>query len=726
MSNRFWRGVQAFEQRARDEKACRRQFLAAWDAKWHGLSVQARHLFVHEVKIPNTNPGGYSSPPSVSIDRVPPPVLKELTDAGFVEVKGSGFGAQPDRVIACDSTRGFASRIRTLRRLHLLGADQPSEIAKYIDEAFLRHELTIVLESVLQMVGVAGYVRLEHILDRYVTHHRWPGWVAESLKNPVAQQILDVVREAGNAIPLAELPNRIEKSSPEGVRLVVNELVGHLALFEDLHPETWELMVGLLPAVREKMILASQPRRRPSLIVCDRPKEVGPHGSVLINDLRAVLLEIAGAPPRLRRDFDLYQKESQRFRAALEPLSPWLVEALRWPEEVRLSEAIAWARELHLVKQVPEEGQIRLHLSSKGHDWVSSGFEEQYAMTYDRFTAVQSRDELFSAYGGLYSYSKPTSIDVRFLGAQVTVLRVKKGENVPESWAARKEDHQALRQHLDRGLAELKPGVFYRLDSVESHVAFGVHNPVNRGLVPEQVAVLWAGQAVPPIEEDREEKGKLLIKLFVCQRLIPLGCFRAAIDDAGSLCIAREPRYDLYFGRKIDRTDLAPTLEVAGRVVVQPDFSVIVIGANPAAVADLAPFCERTTRGSGQGAMVLKITRESVVKAVNLGLVPAEILARLERHTSKQLPANVLREVKDWSNWVRRVTFAKLTVLRCPDADTVDRVIAAMGRNAERVSDKLVAIDRAKLTPAQRDKLKNHGIIVQSAAEAREAESYVL
>jgi hypothetical protein len=124
--------------------------------------------------------------------------------------------------------------------------------------------------------------------------------------------------------------------------------------------------------------------------------------------------------------------------------------------------------------------------------------------------------------------------------------------------------------------------------------------------------------------------------------------------------------------------------------------------------------------------MVLKITRASVVKAVNLGLTPAEIVARLARHTSKQVPANVLREIKDWSNWVRRVTFCRLTVLRCPDSDTVDRVIAAMGRKAERVSDTLVSIDRAKLTPAQRDKLKNHGIIVQSVAEARDAESELL
>ena len=35
------------------------------------------------------------------------------------------------------------------------------------------------------------------------------------------------------------------------------------------------------------------------------------------------------------------------------------------------------------------------------------------------------------------------------------------------------------------------------------------------------------------------------------------------------------------------------------RVVVQPDFSVILIGLNPAPVAELAPFCERVKGRAG-------------------------------------------------------------------------------------------------------------------------------
>ena len=276
MSYQFWRGGRTFEQREFHERVYRRQLLAAWDAKWHGLSPQARRIFLHEVKIPDKNLIGHAAPPSVSIDIFPPSILKELTDAGFVAVKREGGQTLADRVVARDASYEFASRIGTLRRFHLLATDWPGDIVKYVQHAFFTHQLTYVLENLLRKVGIESSHRLDEILRRYVSGHRWPGWVVESLNQPVAKRILDVVREAGQAIRLAELPGRIEETSPETVQALVNELMNFLVLFEDLHPETCELMVGLLPAVREKMIGVGKPRHRPDLVVCDRPREVGP------------------------------------------------------------------------------------------------------------------------------------------------------------------------------------------------------------------------------------------------------------------------------------------------------------------------------------------------------------------------------------------------------------------------------------------------------------------
>jgi soluble cytochrome b562 len=730
MSYGLWGRVKEREPRAFFEKAYRRQTLAAWDAKWHGLSVQARYFFLHVVKGPVKKQAVPSQPPSVSADRFPPHVLEELAAAGFVEVQPARSRAFTDRVIACDGLYDFALRLRTFRRLHLLAADQPSEFENYVDHAFFGSQLIGVLSGVLRTVEIEDFVRLDEALQRYVMHHRWPGWVARALKEPLAERILDVVREAKGPIPLAELPGRLEGSKLDEVRSAVDKLVAHLALVEDLKPETWELMVGFLPAVREELIRVSQPRERPPLLVCERPKEVGPDGSVIINDLRTVLLEVASEPPRLRQDRTLFHKEIERFQAPLEPLAAWLLKALKWSDDGRLNQALAWANALQLVKEVSEGKQHRLHLTSKGHQWLSSRLEVQYAGIYGLLTTFAARNDVYASHFGLFfsgldPFSNLGPGDMRFLGEHVTVLRVENGKRPPYCWGAKPEDHQALRTYLDRTLAVLKPGVFYRLDSVELHLVLGEHNPLNRGLAPDQVVVFWANRPVPPLEEQREEAGRLLLDGFVRRRLIPLGCVRAAVDDEGRICIAREPRYDAYFGREVARADWAPTSEVAARVVVQPDFSVIVIGLNPAPAAELAPFCERTAPGGGQGAMVLKITRESVVKAVSQGLKPAEIVARLQRHASNEVPANVLRKVQDWSSWVCRVTSSTLTVLRCPDRDTADRVMAALKRQAERINDTLVAIDQKKLTATERNKLRSHGIIVQGDSEAREGKSKV-
>ena len=653
-------------------------------------------------------------------EKFPPDVLEELIAAGFVKVHAARSRAAKDRVFPPAALYDFAARVRMLNRHHLLDADRPSEVEKYVDQAFDGYQLRAFIAEVLRTAGMDDSGRVDVAVRRYVMNHRWPGWAARKRKDPLTERILDVLREAKGPIPLVELPVRIAGSDPEEVRSAVDELIARLVLFEDLQPGTFDIVVGLLPSVREGLIRAAGPRERPPLVVCERPKEIGPDEGPIASDLRAFLLEVVGEPPRLRQDGALFQKEVDRFRAALEPLPPWLLGLLKWSDEGRLSQALAWSRALELTVVLSEGTQVRLQLTSKGHQWLSSGLDEQYTRMYALLNARPNRHgvtwpawHLFAS--GPISYGDGMTDDAGFLGENVIVLRTEKGKYPPNYWNAKPEDLQALRTAVDRAFAALEPGVYYRLESVGPHLAFGEHNPVNLGLAPDQVGVT-DHQPVPPLEELREEAGRSLIEDFMIRRLIPLGCVRAAIDAEGRVCIARERRLDAYFGREVDRAELAPAADEAARVVVQPDFSVIVIGLNPAAAAELAPFCERTTRGGGRGALILKITRDSVVKAVSHGLKPAEIADRLRRHASNEVPANVLREVQDWSSWVRQVTPSTLTVLRCPDRDTADRVVAALKRQAERVNDTLVAIDQTKLTAADRNKLRAHGIIVQGYA----------
>ena len=411
------------------EKAFRRDSLAVWDARWQGLSVPARRFFLDVVKLSGSVPSTYSDPASVATDKFPPDVLEELAAAQFVQVRRDRFSKDVDLVIAGFGVDDFAWRARILRRLHLLDADRPSEFSRYVDEVFSGHELAIAVSRVLREVGVEGYVRLDEGLPRFVIQHRWHEWVSKFLGNPLVTSILGVVREIGGAIPLSELSGRIEGTEPELVRGALDALIAHLALVEDLHPETLELMVGLLPAVREKIKRACQPRERPPLVVCDPPKEVAPHGSALVSDLRAILLELANGPPRIRNDHGLHQRQIERFLAVLEPLPGWLLDALDWTAEWRLYQALAWASVLKLVKHVSDGRQTQLHLNAQGHRWLASDLEEQYTGIFDLLTRISIPHDLSEVrrafYDPTWEFARQLGdMGARFFGEKIIVQRV--------------------------------------------------------------------------------------------------------------------------------------------------------------------------------------------------------------------------------------------------------------------------------------------------------------
>src|SRR5262249_28782637 len=155
--------------------------------------------------------------------------------------------------------------------------------------------------------------------------------------------------------------------------------------------------------------------------------------------------------------------------------------------ESRLGQAVAWAGALELVKEVSEGNQTRLEITSKGQRWLSSHVDEQYKKIYDLLRNPAARSDLYSLDRRFFDhgwdwFSSTETTDMRFLGTNVAVLKVKKGRHHPSYWDAKPEDYQALRQSLDQAFSVLKPGVFYRLDQVGAHLVFREHNPLNLGL----------------------------------------------------------------------------------------------------------------------------------------------------------------------------------------------------------------------------------------------------
>lgn len=707
------------------ERAFRRQGLAEWDAKWHVLSPAARSDFLHKVKGPAATQADHAPSYLIAKDQFAPGTLEELVAADFVKLLPGRSKKTGDRAFAPSALYDFAVRVRMLDRFRLLTVDLPETLTHYVRYTFETNNLLTFLHTVTRAAGLDPLYDLDTLLTRYVRNRRWPGWFLALKKDPRAERVLAAVREAGGPVPVTELPGRVAGMEPDDARAATDRLIGGMALFEGLDPQTFEIVVDFLPAVREGLERADRPPSRPPLAARERLKEVGPDDGPVLADLRAFLLEVLADPPRLRQDRGLFQKEVDRILDAMEPLPSWLSDLLGWSRETRVDLALAWARMLALVIDVDDGQKSRLGPTEKGRKWLSGGLDAQYASAYQIVNAPPSRKGEYIPYWDLFAgrtdraYYWSYHDDAGFLGSSILVRKINGATKraLPAYWDPKPEDFIALRESLDQALSVLKPGTFYRLDDVVAHLAYGDHNPVHLGLPAEKVVVYQREETIPPLEELREEAGRSLIADFLVRRLIPMGAVRAAIDDEGKLCVARGPRLDAYFGREVPAAEMAPAGAAgASQVVVQPDFSVILIGPPTSAAADLAPFCERATAGTSGGAMILKLTRESVIRAVSNGLEPAQILDRLRNHASHDLPVNVVREVQEWSGRVRRVALKSLYVLRCPDRETGDRVMDALKRRAERLNASTIAVE-GKLTAADRTRLRVHGILVDGEAE---------
>jgi hypothetical protein len=730
MSYGYWGYQTRQEKDERDffEKGYKRKGLAKWDARWHALSVEARRAFVENVKGPvqSQRGGGRAVQPSISVEKVPAAVLKELTEAGFVRIEEGRLKTRPDRVFAENAVYDFARRVRTLHRIKLLSSREPGDLQSYLNVAYYNGGLQASISGVLQNAGVESFSLSEQETRRRLTSHRWPGWILNKLKDDLTERVFQVVREAGEPVPIVELPARVKNADAVKVRAALDSLVAYLALVEDLDADNLDVVVGLLPEVREQLAHRAAPQPRPPLVVCDSPRELGPDGCPHIDDMRAVLLEVASEPPRLRQDGAFFSKEVERFLLALPPLPSWLEELMKATPEARLNEAASDATGLKLIRTHSQGKEIRLELSDRGQSWLASSMNDQYSEAYTHCNALPTKDSPSledyydlnnrSYYGNNYQWSYLLS-DRGFLGADVSVVKLAAGKTVQGADRPKVADIKALREALGRAFLSLPVGVFHRFDSVIQHFTFGNDNVFLLGLPPDRVRVYALGRPVPPFEEEIEEFTRQALGTFMRARLIAMGCLQTARDDEGRLLVARTPRLGAFFGLEPMPEESGHAKSDSQRVVVQPDFSVVVIGLGTAALAELAPFCDRTTRGAGAvpGAAVLKISRDSVVRAVANGLKPKEILDRLAKHASHTPPANVLREVREWAGWVREVKAETLAVLRCVDRETADRVVAALKGQTERLNDTLVALEASRLTSAERKKLKDQGILIKAS-----------
>jgi hypothetical protein len=416
-----------------------------------------------------------------------------------------------------------------------------------------------------------------------------------------------------------------------------------------------------------------------------------------ILDLRAVMLELAGQPGRVRQDHGLYTKEEERFFATMVEAPDW---AIGGPldKDHRLGGVVRTVQNRGFVDPIErDEKEMLLRPSKAGQAWLSSGLGAQYDHLYRLYREARKG----------YTYS---STDEDFLGTTLVFRKKAKGANKYHH-TLDDDDRKAMREAVYRAFSRLPEGKFVLLDDFLDLVARGPVNPLMLGTpAPDAIDVRASGRPIPSVPELFEDHGRRLAA-DVSARLVRFGCLRLGREADGRLVVCRLPWLDVYFGKAKPPADAE---SAASRTIVQPDFTVIVIGIAPAAAADMALFCNRVQGQPGQGAITFRITKESVWRARSAGLSEADLLGRLEKHASVPVPANVKTQLRSWSAQVNNVSTEAGRLFRCPDSATADRVKSLLGKEAERVGEAGVFWSSpGRIRPALRQKLRDNGVMLR-------------
>ncbi|MSU78077.1 MAG: hypothetical protein EXS16_08275 [Gemmataceae bacterium] len=675
------------------------------EAAWDKLSPQASAAFLGDLK--STVTPGSKTKPLTNADRVVGWVRQELLAGGFIELTILDASKLTPRMFVPDAVIPFSNRVRDLNRFCLLRPEGKTKLAVYCNNSFDTMVLARHVDVILKQAKITRpwYVS-DNCFDWSIRKARWSDLVLSYLDNPLAKQVVDALWAAEKPLTYAEIFAKFDKVDPAIVRQTVVQLRRCLALFEDLEPETGSIIVGLLPEVRHdraKLILASTDfELKPSSVTV---QEVSPAG-LLIDDLRALLVEIAIEPPKLKDNGSPYKKDEDRLLGVL-PVRPFALETHSRSLESRLSSTIELARKLKFCDTLNDSTSERLALAKRGEEWMGGSPADAYLALFKQFQVKPNKTDRspFSNYG---------NPEEAFFGCDLRVAPRKEMRSPRDSWLPDPKDVIKLQPFLWKFFSQLTPDAFYPLETLQRKFCFLKSCPLLAGLAIGDIEFYFRHFNYRDVEGEVPARAADFFITHLINRLLALGCVKVGVDKEGKLHFARTILLDAYYGKHTLADQDLHDPNMGTKVVVQPDYSIVVIGMNPGPVAQLATFCERVRGSLADGSVTLRITRDSVVKAVQRGTKPEAILERLKKLSSNPIPKNVEHEINEWGNWIRAVDVAPLLVIRCPDRDAADRVMSSLRQKAERLSEKAIALDVDSLSTKQIADLKKHGVIVKA------------
>lgn len=120
----------------------------------------------------------------------------------------------------------------------------------------------------------------------------------------------------------------------------------------------------------------------------------------------------------------------------------------------------------------------------------------------------------------------------------------------------------------------------------------------------------------------------------------------------------------------------APVAAEAGKLIVQPNFQVLVIGpVNLEWLARMDLFAERVR--ADRGAFEYHLSRDSIYRAQQVGMGVDQVLHFLERAGGIELPQNVRRSLEEWGAHHERIVFRSgVSLLQAAGEDLLSALIS--------------------------------------------------
>ena len=655
---------------------------------WEGMSREGRKLFLEKVH-PHLNVD-----PALFGD-----YLSELLNTGLVELS-----PKKQWVKVTSQTALFHRTMvgMTISKVHA----NPDKYAvwRYLNSHYAAEELEKLLHYRSHHEKENAFLKITTIswLERFLMAEDYQAWEGlhgtDSVSYPlIASQaifakmkwLIRSLMVYPEAIPFSSLPRGEKATDDEVLADALDACIRYALLFPELRSADLIPVIGIWPTISQHLH-----RQRPKAPQPVQVKECF-FLPFLMEDMTSLLVACSGNPLRLRAQGNLiYSRDADALAGSLVSLPDWVDAATNWRPPARVDMAAQWLFALGLVETDSVlETKRRLVTTESGQKWMTLSPKERLRAILD---------------AGKRSMGKEIMFHAEIEGSRITDPLFEFFQEGIEH--RRKSIIIAIRRLFE----PLSGGAMLPLQDFTAYHARET-NPLIKSLNSQEPPLKirsWSPWSTPaPDDNQKEDLWAKVLHRWILYCLFPQGAVQLGRYGQGHNICFSLTEIGRYFLGFVEDFDFGAA--EGGNAIVQPNFDVVFLAPSPLIEAEIAPFAER--KGAKMG-LLFRITKSSIFKAAAMGWNSERVLETLNRVSSKEIPANVVREIEGWCRQCRRVAIRQVMMITCRDPETAVRVLAAAKPDGERVTDIIVAFSDLKGQAALIRKLSSMGIFLEKSA----------